>query len=575
MSTQPLCISRKQVLNLLLTSALLAACSAPGQPTEPAEPAATQAPATAAVATEAPPPLATATSVPPTATAEPISLRVATITDETTLQPYTYVSGYPGWNMLSLVYDTLFILDTNSQPKPWVATGDQVSADGLVHTLTLRDDVRWHDGQPLTSADVKFAYEFYQANNHGRWTLPVRDIVSIEAPDDTTVIITLPAPDPSFPTRLLADVPIIPRHVWEGVTDPKTFENALGSGPFLLAEYEPEQFYRFTANPDYFAGKPGVAELLMPIIKDPTTVFAALKSGEIHATTRELAPELVAEFKADPTRRVLSGPGYATTLLQFNNERAPWDQAEVRQAVALAIDTRMLVDTVLLGLGTPGNPGWLHPAQPFHDPAIAATYDVERAKTLLDELGYTDTDGDGVREAAGQPMAPVLLVQANNPGRIRAAELIAAAMQEIGIAVTVSAEEGTSLTAKVWPDFDVAKGRDFDWTMFGWSAPVQIDPLRMATLVDSDVRYGTVNIGGYRSAEADALTAQLRVTTDPEAQIELVRKLEATIARDLPFVMLWYADLNYAFDPAVYDGWVFQMGQGVFNKLSFLPGVTP
>lgn len=497
------------------------------------------------------------------------SLRIATIGDERTLQPYSFETGYPGWNMLTLVYDTLFILDADNEPQPWVARSASVDASGLTHTITLRDDARWHDGRPLTSADVKFTFEYYRTHPYGRWTPPVRDIARIETPDPTTVVVRLSVPDPSFRRRLMADVPLLPKHVWESVTDPKTFAGRIGSGIYRLADYRPDQSYRFTANREHFSGTPVVDELVMPVIKDAATAFAALESGEIHATTQELPPELVARFQDRPGFATRRGPGYATTLLQFNAERPPWNQAAVRQAVARAIDTRPFIETLLLGLGTPGSPGWLHPDSALHDPAITPDYDVTAATRLLDQAGFADRDGDGVREANGAPLAPVLLVQANSPSRLRAAELIAAQLKTIGIAVQVRAQEATSLTALVWPDFDVTRGRNFDWTMFGWSPPILVDPLRIVSLVDGDVRYGTNNIGGYRSAEASALAARIRVTLDPGTQRSLVRQLEAVIARDRPFTVLWYPDLVYAYAPSAFDGWVFQKGQGLFHRLSF------
>lgn len=500
---------------------------------------------------------------------------MAILRDESTMQPYTYVTGYPGWNMLGLMYDSLYIPDANNTPKPWLASGDNVSSDGLTHTITLRDGVKWQDGQPFTSADVKFAFEFYQKNTHSRWTPPVKDFTSIETPDANTVVITLPKPDPSFALRLLADVPIIPKHLWEGVTDPKTFENNIGTGPFQLTEYKADEFYRFTANPDYFMGKPAVDELLLPIIKDPTTVFSSLKIGEIHATTVPLSPELVKDFESSADMKVERGPGFATTMFQFNTERAPWDKVEVRNAVALAINTQQLVDTVLLGYGTPGNPGWLHPATAFHDTSIQAQYDPAKAVEILDGLGYTDSDGDGVREADGKPMSAELLVQSNNPQRIRSAELIAAALKDIGISLKVTSLDTDSVTAKTWPDFDVSKGRDFDVSMWGWSAPVMVNPLRMTELVVSDPAKGSINIGGYKNAEVDTLAEELTSTVDLAKQKELVQKLEAVIARDLPFVMLYYQDGIYAFRPTTYGQWLYQQGQGIMNKLSFLPNAIP
>lgn len=553
------------VIALVLFASLLSACGgAPVAAPNASAGASTSGAGAASVAASASPQAASAKS-----------LRVAILRDEGTLQPYTYVTGYPGWNMLSLVYDALFVMDAQNLPKPWLATEDAVSQDGLVHTIKLRPNVKWQDGQSLTSADVKFSYEFYQKNTHSRWTAQVKGMTKIETPDPTTVVITLNKPAPNFQIQPLADVPIIPQHLWQNVTDPKTFVNNIGSGPYKLVEYKPDQLYRFVANPDHFAGKPAVDELVMPVIKDQTTIFSALRTGEIQGTTVPLTPELVKEFQNAPNLKVQSGPGYATTMLQFNTERAPWDKTEVRQAVALAIDTKKIVDTVLLGFGQQGNPGWLSPSSPFHDPAVKGTYDVAQAKALLDKLGYTDSNNDGVREANGKPMQADLLVQSNNPLRVRTAELIAADLKQIGIALKVTAMEAESVTNKLWPDFDVSKGRDFDVAMWGWSAPLQLSPTRMADLVASDPKIGTTNIGGFRNAEADKLATQLLEVIDPAQQKTLSQQMEALIAKELPFVMLYYADGTYVYQPKTYDGWIYQTGQGIFHKLSFQPAAAP
>ena len=303
--------------------------------------------------------------------------------------------------------------------------------------------------------------------------------------------------------------------------------------------------------------------------------FSSLKTGEIQATIVPLSPELVKDFETNPDMKVERGPGFATTMFQFNTERAPWDKVEVRQAVALAIDTQQLVDTVLLGYGTPGNPGWLHPAHSVHNASIKAEYNPAKAKELLDGLGYKDTNNDGIREANGKPMEAELLVQSNNPQRIRSAELIAAALKDIGISLKVTSLDTDSVTAKTWPDFDVSKGRDFDVSMWGWSAPVMVNPLRMTELVASDPTKGSINIGGYKNPEVDTLAAELTTTVDAAKQKELIQKLEGIIARDLPFVMLFYQDGIYAFRPATYGQWLYQQGQGVMNKLSFLPNARP
>ncbi|NJN19779.1 MAG: hypothetical protein HC822_27850, partial [Oscillochloris sp.] len=167
----------------LVLALILVACGSAPQAGAP--PAATDAPATEA-----------ATAAPAEAPSEP--LRIAITGDEGTLTPYTYQTGYPGWNLLTLVYDTLLILDADNLAQPWLAESYTVSDDGLTHTLLLRDDVTWHDGRLLSSADVKFSYEFYKANRQSRWTPPMGVITTIEAPDARTVVMTLANPNPAF-----------------------------------------------------------------------------------------------------------------------------------------------------------------------------------------------------------------------------------------------------------------------------------------------------------------------------------------------------------------------------------------
>ena len=427
-------------LALVMALVLIVACAAPTpEPTKAPPASSSSAPASSVAPTKAPEP----TKPPaPTATTQPVSLRMAILSDESTLNPYTYVLGYPGWNMLNLVYDTLLILDADSVPKPWVAKEYKISPDGKVYTLTLRDNVKWHDGKAFTSADVKFSFEYYKKNARGRFTTPVRDIVSIDTPNDTTVVITLPAANPSFIFEPLADAPIMPKHVWENEADPKKVTNATGSGPFKLTEYKAEQFYRFAANTHEFCRQTRGGRTIDARDQRPDDNLFFAQTGEIQATTRELSPELVKDFSNAAEMKVQRGPGFATTMLLFNSERAPWDKKDVRQAVGLAIDTQKLVDTVLLGFGTPGQSragSIRNPRSTIQRSKPNSTS--TKAKSLLDGLGYKDSNNDGIREAAGKNMEGTLLVDSNNPQRIRAAELIAAAVKEIGISFKVTTLE--------------------------------------------------------------------------------------------------------------------------------------
>jgi peptide/nickel transport system substrate-binding protein len=502
-------------------------------------------------------------------------LRVAIIGDESTLNPYTYVTGYPGWNLLTLQYDTLYQLDVNGVPQPWLATSATVSEDGLSVTLELRAGVTWHDGQPFTPEDVKFTFDYFQANPQGRFTRDLRPVASTAVDGDGRVVVTLNAPAPSLELGTLADVPILPKHIWEGIANPAehTFDavSNVGTGPYQLAEYVPEQFYRFTANPAYFAGAPAVGELVAIKFADDAGALAALRGGEVDMIVRPVAPEQIDLLSAMPDLKVAQGPLFTTQMITYDMTKAPFDRLEVRQAMALAIDRQDIIDTVYLGAGTLGNAGWTHPESAVYNAAVVTETDPARAAQLLDEAGITDSDGDGIRELDGAPISVEFLVNGSDSLRLRIAELVSQMLKEIGIEATVAAVEQTTWEEAVWPGFDVANGRNYAMAMWGWSAPIQADAIRIASLVHSDPTIGTSNLSGYQSAQADEIAGAIIREVNPERSAELIGELQTIIAADLPFILLLYPDGAYAYNASVYDGWVFMTGQGVFHKLSFLP----
>ena len=512
--------------------------------------------------------------VPATGTAQVGGVRLAITRDEGWLNPYTYQSGYPGWNLMTLVYDPLFYPDNNNEPIPWLVRDTRVSQDGRTWTLTLRPNLRWHDGRPLTSEDVKFTFEYAAKVSHSRWTPTTRNLDGVDAPNPQTVVFRLKQADAGFRLRTLADVPILPKHIWESVTTvaaARAFNNTVGSGPYQVAEVRDGQFYRLTANPNYFAGRPRVAELVLPIIRDATVSFTALQGGQIDANARSLTPELVAQFERQPGTKVVKGPGFASTILQFNLEHPLLKDIRLRRAIANAINTQLMVRLLLLGFGVVGSPGYLHPESPFYAQGLKFEASKARAVGILNEAGYRDKDGDGVRDAPdGTPLRFTLMAQSGNPIRIRGAELIRTWLKDIGIAVQVRVAEDAAIIDLVWPEFDVCKGRKFDLSMFGWSAPVMSRPTALGDLFNSNCQVGTINIGGYKNPQVDRLSAQLAVTVDPARQKQIAADIQRIVAQDLPIHVLFYADVIMAYRQGAYDKWAFQKGQGYVTKLSFV-----
>jgi len=536
----------------------VAACS-PAASTAPSEPAASTSP----------------TAAPSEAPTQVAQVRMGIVGDESTLNPYTYVTGFPGWNLLMLQYDSLMAIDEQGQPQPWLATAVDVSADGATYTLTLADDVTFNDGTPLTSADVAFTVTYFQANTQSRFTRALRGVESVETPSATTVVLKLAGPNPSFPLRTLADVPILPKHVWEAVTNPAehTFDSVtnVGSGPYKLVEYNSDQFYRFEANADYFRGEPAVKELVVAKFADDAGAVAAIRASEIDMIVRPVAPEQIDILGAEAGITVNKGPQFTTTMLNYDTTKFPFDRVEVRQAVSLAVDRQDLADTVYLGGATPGSSGWIHPNSPFFNSAVVTKTDVDAAKALLDGINATDTDGDGIRELDGQPLSMEMLTPSNDSLRLRVAELVREMLLQIGIDAKVASVEQATWEAKIWPDFDVSKGRDYQLGVWGWSAPVQADTGQIAQLVHSDPAVGSINLTGFSDPETDQLAEELGITGDPARRQEIINRLQEIIATELPFVMLLYPDGAYAYRPDVYDGWIFITGRGIMDKISLLP----
>ncbi|MDP4505412.1 ABC transporter substrate-binding protein [Nonomuraea turcica] len=496
------------------------------------------------------------------------SVTIAISSDEGTLTPFTNQTGYPGNNLVKLIFDTLVIVQGDGV-TPLLARQVQTT-DNKIFTMPLRQGVTWHDGKPLTADDVVFSVEFYKKHLEGDSSIDVRPVESVTASGDT-VTLTLKAPDPEFPRRILADMAILPKHLWESVekVGEAGTDKAIGTGPYKLTQYDNARGYTLTANASYAMGKPKADTVKIVVIPEESTQFAALRTGEIHLSTRIVPPQQLQALERQPNIGVVKGTEFASTLLAFNTTRAPFDKPEVRRALAKAIDVTDLVKTALLGQGTPGNPGFIHAESPVKPDSLAPLYDVDAAKRELDALG-AKPGADGIRVLDGKPMSYELLVQSTSTDRLRSAELIRDMLKAVGVAVKVSSLDPDSLDAKVWPDYDVRKGRNYDMSMWGWSAPVMLSSGTIAQLVASDPEDGSLNVVGFKDDQVDSVVKTLTSAPTMEDRTAAAKQLQAQIAEQMPFLTLYYRNGAYAFRKDVYSGWAWQNGSAVLNKFSLV-----
>lgn len=498
------------------------------------------------------------------------TLRLAIPGEEGTLTPYSYRTGNPGYELMTLVYDQLMLMDEDLVARPWLAASLDVEDPRTVR-LRLREGVRWHDGEAFDADDVAFSFDYYRTHTMSRFTTAADRVERVEVVGPLDVRLHLPAPDAAFVEAVLTDLPMLPEHLWSGIDDPRSVREAIGTGPYRLVEVVGDRFYRLEANDAFWGPRPTVRELIAPIIRDETTTFQALRAGEIDAATIGLPPASVATFQRSPDVEVAHGSNFATMLLIMDVTRPGLRDVQVRRAIASSIDVGRLVEVLLLGYGTPGAPGFLHPDTPLANPATLEprSRPAAEVRDALEGAGYR-LDGDGVYVGPdGTRLAFELLAPSDNPTRLRAAELIAQDLAEVGIDATVRALEFDALTQRAWPGFDVSQGRDYEMAVFGWSAPVNARA-NLRSLVHGDPTVGTFNLAGYADADVDAWTEGAATAASAEERRELLARVQARIAGDVPFVPLVYRDGLYAYRPSAYDGWSYQEGQGIVHKRSFL-----
>lgn len=493
---------------------------------------------------------AVAVAATPAPSAAPVTYRIGITQDYDGMNPFSSWSTIT-WESFRLGYDFLTWYDEDYKPAPDLATSWDTSPDGKTWTFTVREGMTWHDGVPLTAADIAFTYNLILDTKHWAYIQYLTGVTSVTAPDATTLVIETRKPNAGM---LALYIPILPEHIWKKA-DPEnldSFQNTpfVGSGPFRVAELKKSKWVKLEANPDYpeeLGGAPTIDEIYYVISQNTDSMIEDFKAGTLDA---------VVDFPATYEKVLAGVPGAAAVAspaigfheLAFNCWTSPKSKGNpllrdgaIRQAVHWAIDKDAINATAMAGQAVPGT-SVISPAQDvWHWEVPEAEqyhYDPQKAKQILEDAGYSDKDGDGVRENAGGDKLEFRFVVLNEyPEDQAAGRMIVSWCRDVGIKLNLDQKDEGAFGDEVYDNAD--------YDLFIWSWGGDIDPgFMLSTFTTEQI----LNWGDsqYSNPDYDALYVEQAEAVDPaDPEDPSLRKavtdqMQKILYRDNPYVILWY-----------------------------------
>jgi peptide/nickel transport system substrate-binding protein len=450
-------------------------------------------------------------------------------TDPGTMNPLLE-GGWPHFPRMS--YNGLIDYDPQGKIVPSLAASWKVSPDNLTYTFQLRPEAKWHDGKPLTAEDVKFTFDkIFDQKVSSRLAIYFQGVKAVETQGAHTVIFTLKEPDPTFLPNLWSG--IIPKHIWEKEDFAKSQYNVIpvGSGPWKVKEWVRGDHMTFEANKEYFGGKPYLDRIVMKVIPDATVAYAALEKGDVHYVPFKGIVggppyQLVDRLKQSPQLEVKIYEVSSMQRLFFRNDKPPFNNVKVRQAIAHAIDRKFIIQKLLFGYGQ-ASPSEVAPAmKDSYNPNVPQyAYDVAKANALLDEAGLK-RGADGVRfktQIYGTPGVRQIM-----------SEILKEQLKAVGISADIVINEWTTYYNAI------RNTRTVDGVFSIFSLPTIPDPTTEAPRYHSkEIRPGGFNYLFYSNPRIDTIIDDSTRTMDQSKRVKLFMEYQDILAKDVPMIPLY------------------------------------
>jgi peptide/nickel transport system substrate-binding protein len=477
------------------------------------------------------------------------ALRVALQQEPATLNPVLATLAVES-DAYNLIFDGLFRNNEHGDLIPDLATevptqrNGGISRDGLTITYHLVRNALWHDGQPVTSDDVKFTFDAIMdpANNVAS-RLPYDQFSRVETPDPYTVIVRLK--QPYAPTVLasfttIGQGAIVPAHILRGIQNfnYSSFGAApIGSGPYKLVSWHRGSDMTFDANPAYHLGKPKIARILWRFVPNENTILSQLRSHEI---------DLMDKLGVTPYAQLGHVPGLIPALgtsvswehLSFNTSSGPLQDVRVRRALCEGFDIEEIYAKVIHGIGDLGV-ALQHPKTPWYDRALKpCRYDVAHARALLDQAGWRPGP-DGTRAKDGKPLQIVFSTVAGIMDREQTQVLLQSHWRRLGVDTQLKAYPPSTFFAPAQAG-GILYGGKFDVALSAYLLR-SADPTRMTFDTSDRIPPAGLNHAFWRNARVDELEERGVRVYDPAARRAIYNEIQQIQAAEVPYVtMRWW-----------------------------------
>ncbi len=481
------------------------------------------------------------------------TLVIANVSDMTGLDPI-HISDAPSSMIAGRVYDQLIARNTEGEHVAELAKDWEVTDNGKVWTFELQEGVTFHDGSEFNAEVVKFHINRVKDEEEGSaFRSKFLQITEVKVLDEYKVQMILEEPNVAFIDNVLTTnagyIPSMKAIKEKGDQFP---QEPVGSGPFAFDEWVSGEEVVLSKNEDYWKGAPQLDQVVFRVIPEASTQIMELETGGVNYVLK-VPKEDLERLENNEDINVYSEPGYNVRTFFMNPFQNPFQDVKVRKAVNLALNVDSMVEALAAGLVSPAD-CWLPQSSRFHpDEVPKYGFDLEEAKALLEEAGWVDEDGDGIREKDGQKLEVTIM---SPDGRYiqdkQFSEAAQAQLKKIGMDLKVQVKE--------WGSFvDSFFGAEFQMAFIGWAQSTGEASIFLDPWLKSD---GRANVTGYSNEEIDQLLDQALKTTEFEARKDLYEQVIEKAHEEALWVYLYSAnDLaavrsevkGYVHSPAVID----------------------